>query len=299
MPKPDDSGVNDSLKDVDSIRSVVETANAEDEKVKKDPVQENDDDTDEEELGNQDSEDDENSEDNPDDEENSDEESDDTNSERKFKNLAADTDKEYISNIEAAYEKSSKEAVRLASEVTTIASERDQANRRVEAIMAAAAKDPDLADRLNKVVSGEPGTPSSTPKPTDDPFTTDARARWREQSAKEVDEILQANPEITTDAQLGKDVKYWMEVFSDQEYQRTGKVISGGEAMTMAMHHLKIEDKRTKQNVASAAKGLAAPTRPQGARKSKPSKSNLTDAQYDFGEKMGVSKDTLEKYATK
>lgn len=301
MPKPDDASIDNDLDDASKIQSVVENANAEDEKDLSADDTKDDDDLEEEESGN----DDDASDEDDSEEENSDEDDEDDEDkskkkdpvERKFKNLASDDDKEYISNIEKAYENSTAEALRLNTEL-------GNATRRINALMQAVGSDPELADRLNKAMTGQPSSGDDgakgddSPNPTENPFLTDAQTQWRQKSAKEVQEILDANPELLSDPELNNKVRHWMEVFSAEEYKNNKRLMTGGEAMEAAMRYLGIQDKRKKQEVASKAKDLAAPTRPQSSKKPKSSSSKgVSDAAYKFGELMGVSKESVDKYA--
>lgn len=301
MPKPDDAVIENELDDADKIQSVVETANAEDEKAKLDGDDESNDDAEEEDLNDDDNSSDE---DEPEDEKSDDGDEDEEEKpkknesvDRKFKNLASDDDAEYIENIEKAYSNSTAEAIRLNTELGS-------ATRRINALMQAVGSDPDLAERLTKAMNGEDasgsddGTNNDAPSPTADPFAVHAQTEWKQKSAKEVQEIIDANPELVSDPKLSSNVKHWMEVISAEEYKTNKRLMSGGEAMEAAMRFLGIEDKRTKEDVASATKNQAAPTRPNSSKKPKAStKKGVSDAAYKFGELLGVSKESVDKYA--
>lgn len=300
MPKTDESSDNSELDDASKIQSVVENANAEDEKDLSANEDQDNEELDEEESNDQDdaSDEDDSEEENSDDEDEDEEDKSKKkeSAERKFKNLASDDDKEYISNIEKAYENSTAEALRLNTEL-------GNATRRINALMQAVGSDPALAESLNKAMVGQPSSGDDSkgddsPSPTDNPFLTNAQTEWRQKSAKEVQEILDANPELLSDPETNKEVRHWMEVFSAEEYKNNKRLMTGGEAMEAAMRYLGVQDKRKKQEVASAAKNLAAPTRPQSSKKPKSSTSKgVSDAAYKFGELMGVSKESVEKYA--
>lgn len=312
MAKSNDADDEKNLSDTDRVRSVVENSNEEDESDEnEDDEEDKEEDSAEDDSDEDDSEDDSEDDDEEEDDSDSDDDKDkskktdpkkpESKSDFKYKKYADDDPVKHIQNLEKAYESSSSEAINLTRE-------RDTANRRITAIVQAAAKDPEFAKSLQKVIDsipdaakgGDKDDKSSGPAPTDNPFTVDAQTRWREKSQKEVQAILDANPEIATDPELGKQVKEWMDFFADKVYQKEGKLLSGGEAMEMAMRHLGIEDKREKQKTAKAAKSLAAPTRPHGNKK--PSKGNgpkkpVSEQAYDFGSKMGVSRETIDKYS--
>lgn len=288
MSQTDDSSES-NLSDAEKIQSAVETANAEDEKDTGANDQADDEELDEgDEEESNDS--DESEDDKSDDDDSSDDEKDDESSERKFKNLAAEDDKGYISNLEKAYEASSAEAVRLNTELGTT-------QRRVDALMQAVSSDPDLAERLNKAMGGtdDKQAPDS---PTDNPFLVDAQTKWREKSAKEVQDIVDANPELLSDPKINEDVRRWMEVLSAEEFKLNKRLMSGGEAMEKAMRLLGLEDKRNKKSVNSAAKDMAAASKPNSSKKSKLSTKVASDAAYKFGALMGVSKEKIDKYAS-
>lgn len=307
MAKTDDTEENKDIHDASTIASVVETANAEDENDTGGESLENQDDSEEEDLEDDDksksgdeSEDDESDDDDSEEEDKSKKPE---SAERKFKQFAADDDSKYISNLEKAYENSSAEALRINTEF-------GQTQRRLDSLMQVVARDPELATRLEKAMSGTStpdasGTaPAATggdgsPAPTDNPFLMNAQAEWREKSTKEVETIVEANPELLSDPELNANVKHWMEVFSAEEYKKTGKIMSGGKAMEAAMRHVGFTDKRKKQDdITSKVKDLAAPTRPGKTRKAKPSSAkNVSDSAYKFGELMGVSKEKVEKFA--
>lgn len=307
----DEAEDKNATSDTTRIQSVVETANAEDENDSTEEKDTQDDDsaesaddkseadsTDENSEDNSDEEDEEedDAKTDKDDESKDDKKSDKSTGEHKFKQFADEDPQKHISNLEKAYSESSSEAVRLNTEL-------GQQTRRIDALMAAVGKDPDLADKLTKALGGDDsssggdGQGDGAPSPATDPFLTAARTDWQEKSEKEVAEIVEANPELVSDPNLNAEVKHWMEVISREEYQKHRKVITGGEAMTRAMKLLNVEDKRSGQKTASAVKDLAAPTRPRGTRKAKPASKDVSDSAYKFGELMGVSREKVEKYA--
>ena len=200
----------------------------------------------------------------------------------------------YISNLEKAHQSSITSAVQLQTDLNT-------ATGRVDAIMRAAASDPDLAKRLNEIINkdgsgtedgGDEGSAISNP------FVADMEAQWREKSTKEIDEFIEANPEVATDPKIAKDVQYWMGVFSQQHQKRTGRLLSGGEAMAQAYRHLGLENKLDKQTLAAGVKKTAAHTRPRGkVKKSTGQKPKFTDAQIAMAKSMGKDEKWLTQNA--
>ena len=240
-----------------------------------------------------------------DDEESDDDEGDDpkpddkkTPKSRKFSQFAGDgTDEAYLNNLENGYKNSSAEAIRLKGEL-------DQATGRNDAIMRAIAADPELAKRLNDVVNkgGSGGGSDSSKNPADsgidNPFVKSLENEWKEKSTQEIQEIIDANPELTSDEQLSENVKHYMNLFSTDHYNRTGKLMSGGEAMKKAMDFLGIQDKRQKQDLANGAKkNLTSPRSRGKAKKSSGSKPTFTPAQLAMAQAMGKDQAWLEKNA--
>lgn len=293
------------------IKSVVETANAEDENRKKaddsgndDEVIEDDDDDSSngddsgDDSGADDSkkDDDASGDDSGDDDADDDSKSDDSQSgDRKFSQFAGDgTDTAYISNLEKGYDNSSKEAIRLNTEL-------GQATNRIDSIMRAVQADPELATKLNAAMSGAGGSDDdgNSPAPgADNPFIKNLQSEWQEKSETEIAAFIEANPEVATDPQISADVKHWMNVFSNDQFNRTGRLMSGGEAMTAAYRHLGLENKLGKQSLADGAKKTAAPTRQQGSKKKGTSQNQtFTPEQIAMAQAMGKDEAWLQSNA--
>lgn len=310
MAEPTDNGQGAARTGVADVRQVVETANAEDENLKKngsDDTDDEDDTQDDDGEGDDAGSDTAKKDDSDDTDEGDEEEGDDADegkpgdkksqTEHKFTQFKGDgTDQSYISNLEKAYQNSSAEAVRINQELTT-------ATSRVDAIMRAAATDPELAKKLNAAVNGAgtgngEGDGSDENSGVDNPFVADLQAQWKEKSEKEIDEFIDANPEVASDPKIKADVQYWMGVFSNNHYKRTGRLLSGGEAMAQAYKHLDLENKLDKQNLAAGAKKNAAPARPRGkVKSSNGSKPNFSDDQLAMAKAMGKDQAWLEKNA--
>lgn len=294
---------------VHDIRSAVETAGAEDESVTEDDEREDsvedeaEADKDAGEDSPKDGAEEEDSEDKTEEDESQGDkpEGDDSKptdkSERRYSQFAGDGKPEtYISNLEEAYSKSSAEGLRLNQELK-------QSKNQLDGIMRAVGKDPDLANKLHAALTGSsaPAGDSSDKGGSDatkSPFLVDAESQWREKSEKEAQEFMDANPEVVSDPKINADVKHYMEVFSADEYNRNGRLMTAGEAMAKAYKYLGLEDKRETRKGVSDAKKAVAPTRPQGARKPAPkTAAGFTDSQLAIADQMGYSKEKLEKFA--
>lgn len=216
----------------------------------------------------------------------------DKKSEYRFTQFAGDGKPEsYISNLEKAYENSSAEGINLNQKLGEV-------TRRFEAIKQAVNADPDLAAKLKDALTGETSTATgkTDATATDDPFLVDAKTKWEETSTKEAEAFIAANPEVVSDPKLNAEVKKWMEVFSREEYNNNGKLMTAGEAMAKAYTYLGLEDKRETKKSLSGAKKAVATTRPQGSRKPAKTGSDFTDSQLNFAANMGVSKEKLDKF---
>lgn len=301
----------------DDIRKAVETANAEDESLKKDKVNDEDanDDNDDDNQGDDAGSDDnagDDSDDSDSDGKDADDEDEDEDDDagddkdkpgekkdpetRRFNQFAGDGSTEaYLSNLEKGYENSSKEAIRLNTEL-------GQATGRIDTIMRAVAADPELASKLGAVLKGDSdagGTGTDENSDADmaqNPFVTDLKAQWTEKSVEEIQTFIEANPEVETDPTVKADVQKWMKIFSDQHYKDTGRLMTGGKAMAAAYKHLGLENKLEKQDLANGAKKLATPARSQGkAKKSNGSKPTFTSEQLEMARNMGKDEDWLAK----
>ena len=283
------------------IRKVVENANAEDENLDDDAGDSNEDDDEELENdgeGDESKDDDEEESDDDDDEDNPDDDKKDKSqkSDRKYKQYAGDgTDTSYIQNLEEAHKNSTTEAISLKQQL-------NQVNGRVDAIMKAAAKDPQLAEGLNKAIKdigdgGDDGASDPTAA-TDNPFVRSLQAEWSEKSEKEIGDFLGEHPEAVADPEVSKDLKKWINIFSSQYYKDTNKLMSGGEAIKKAWKHLDLDTKFGKQNLAKGAKKTVTPPRSRGSKKKALSqKENFTADQLAMAKAMGKDQAWLEKNA--
>lgn len=235
--------------------------------------------------------------DDSDDDDGDDAESDDkkgSKSDRKFTQFKGDgTDKAYISNLEEGYKNSSAEALRLKGDLET-------ASGRLDTFMRVVASSPELATAFNKALGdkgadGSGGDGSGDGKNSGDsglenPFVANLQAEWQQKSEQEIQEILDANPELLTDEDLKGKVQKWMGVFS-AEYRKenNGRLMSGGAAMLEAMKYLGVEDKRAKQDLANGAKKNLTPPRSRGnkAKKSGGQKPQFTADQIAMAKAMG------------
>lgn len=220
----------------------------------------------------------------------------------RFTQFAGDGSVEtYIKNLEDGYTNSSQEAIRIKDE-------RDAYEAQVERVKKAAAQDKDLGERLLNILKGDGAggstqgsggdTKASGSGDSENPFLKDAETRWNEQSEKEAEEFSQANPEVVTDPKINADVRRWMRVFSNEVYEREGRLMMAGEAMRLAYRHLGLEDKtQSKQNLVAGLKKQATPPRPQSSKKGNGSSDSkkISDLTLSIASQMGIDKTRIEK----
>jgi hypothetical protein len=309
MPKTTDETANDNVDTgAEAIQSIVDDAkNNQDEKVEDETEEEVEDDkkADEEESTDEDESDDEESKDEEesDSEEEKDEDkdkSDDSAFERKFKNLAKDgsTLEEYTSGVEKAYTESTAEAMRLSQELKTERGIKDSLWNAVQ-------QDPELLAKLNQIVSGAEGAtsgedtqrPKSVFQPIEEPpHIAASRVAWEKQNESEVQAILDANPEITSNPALQQEIVEYMEDLSRIQREK-GKVVGAGEIMSQALKILGIEEKKkAKEDVINKAKDLAASSRPTKSRGPKAQSNGLTAEEAKFADMLGVDRQNVEKH---
>lgn len=211
------------------------------------------------------------------------------------------TAEEYIKNLEDGYLNSSQEAIKIKDE-------RDGFERQVNAIKAAAGKDPEFGEKLLSLLkdngSNDDDSGFGDDKATQtskNPFLVNAETEWNQSNEKSIKEFVDANPEVLTDPKINADVKRWTKVYTREVYESEGRLITTGEAMKMAYRQLGLDDKaKSTQSLVDGMKKNAAPTRPQGAKKKPTSKKGgetkqFSDLTLTMAEKMGMSKDRLVK----
>lgn len=298
---------------VDGIRKAVEGAGASDEG--DDEEEDDDDEADDaddddssgDDAGGDDSDDDSDDSDDADDEEEDEDDAEtddkkDPKSDRKYSQFKGDgSDKAYISNLEEGYKNSSAEAIRLKGEY-------DSVSGRLDSLLRVIAGDADISKKVNDLLGGNGagnsgggnGSDENQSDDLSDPFIMSARTEWQEKAESEIQEIIDANPEVASDPELSAKVKHYMKLFSEDYLKTNKKLMGGGEAMLAAMKHLGIEDKRQKQDLAKAAKKNLTPPRSRGnkAKKSGGQKPQFTASQIAMAKAMGKDEAWLQKNAS-
>lgn len=216
------------------------------------------------------------------------------------------TAEEYIKNLEDGYLNSSQEALKIKDE-------RDGFERQVNAIKAAAGKDPEFGEKLLSLLKDNGGAggddsqgdggfgDDKATQTSNNPFLVHAETEWNQKNEKSIKDFVDANPEVLTDPKINAEVKRWARVYTREVYESEKRLITTGEAMEMAYKQMGLADKRqSEQNLVDGMKKNAAPTRPQGAKKKPTSKKGgdtkqFSDLTLTMAEKMGMSKERLVK----
>lgn len=241
---------------------------------------------------------------NTDEDSSDDSDSDKQGSEFRFSQFKGDgTPEAYTKNLEEAYLNSSTEALRIKEE-------NEGLTNQVNAVKAAAQKDPEFGEKLISLLKdgdikqddkdSTGGFSDQATQTSDNPFLVNAETEWNENNEKSVKEFVDANPEVMTDPKINSDVKRWARVFTNQVYQDEKRLITTGEAMEKAYRYLGLEDKRkSNQDLVDGMKQNAAPTRPQTGKKKSSSKKTDTkqfsDLTLKIASNMGISKERLQK----
>ena len=207
----------------------------------------------------------------------------------------------YLKNLEDAYLASSQEGIKNKDLA-------EGAQKQVDAIKAAAAKDPEFGKQILKLLNehneeaakgGAGGFSDQATQETTNPFLKNAETEWNAKNEESVKKFIEANPEVVTDPKINADVKRWSAVFAREAYEKEGKLITTGEAMDAAYRHLGLEAKRAEeQSLVDGMKKNAAPTRPQTAKKKSSSKKDtkqFSELTLDYAKKMGISEERLAK----
>lgn len=229
---------------------------------------------------------------------------------RRFSQFEGESIEDYIQNLEKAYISSSDEGVRLGQKAKLHESQ-------IQAILSAATKDPDLAQRLNGILgqSGQPaqqpapaagqndqGAPQTgqdgQPSPLKDPMLANAEYEWNQKATEEFNEFAESNPELLSDPETNRKVNELVGDLSRITYQREGRIISMSEALNKAYVILGLDDK-SKSKVAQTAKTAAARPSPQnsGSKKAKPDSKEFSDEALSLAQKMGKDEGYLKKFA--
>lgn len=216
------------------------------------------------------------------------------------------TTEEYTKNLEDGYLNSTQEALKLKDQ-------KENYERQVNAVMAAAKKDPEFGEKLLSLLNDNGGTNGGSAsgansdfgdkatQTSNNPFLVHAETEWNQNNDKSVKDFVEAHPEVLTDPKINADVKRWAQVYTKEVFEADKRLITTGEAMEMAYRQLGLSSKQENtQSLVDGMKKNAAPSRPQTAKKKSSGKSGgdtkqFSDATLTFAQKMGISKERLVK----
>lgn len=237
-------------------------------------------DKDDSKKGAEDEDDDSDDDDSDDDDSSDDEDEDDDDFKKAFSQIKGDTPEEYLPNLEEAYRKSSSEGKRLSTEMKEVTD-------RNQAIMAAIASDPELAEKLDKVLKNTSGDKAILP--TEDPALAYARTEMRKTMETEYQAFVDEHPEAETDPELQQELLEAMQDYKEVQ-QKRGRLPGMGEALRKAWVIIGKDD--TKERVRVKAKETASKTKTNSNKKSS-KKPEFTEAQLAVAKKLGLTEKQL------
>lgn len=195
-----------------------------------------------------------------------------------------------LKKLEDGYVNSSKEAVRLNSELKATKDALTESNGNFANLAKAIKKnDPDLAKKIFdgdtlKELDKKADTPAAK-----DPFTRDYEAKVRKQNRQEYDDFVEQNPEAVTDPDKADKIGKFLKRFGrDYQEDNDGEFPSMKEALEAAYRYYGWDVQKAKtEKVRSAAKKTAA-NRSSGGGKKVAKKSEVTKMEGYFAKKLGV-----------
>lgn len=258
---------------LDAEDSEVETSQEEDELTTED---ENDSNEETEDSDDDDSEDE-------DDDESETSDDDDPEFKKRFTQFKGDSYEEYVPELEKAYGNALGKLTRLTQE--------DKGKQaKIDAVMAAAAKDPEFAARLNDLMGDD------AQEVTVEPAILKARQDMEATMEKEYNDFLDAHPELGSDPQLAEEVITLVKEFGATA-RKGGKIMGMGDALKKAWAYLDLDDNPSEKIVAKAKEVASKPK--TGNNTKKPAKkTDFTDEQLKVAKKWGVELKTARSSQT-
>jgi len=189
--------------------------------------------------------------------------------ERRFSQFKADTKDDYIKELEKAYDNSLKESTKLA-----------QQSQQVNTFMKGISNNPELAAAIETETTDEPVPPAPSQF---DPLSLYVKQRLESEQAQEYQEFAADHPELDNDPETAQKVLDELRTFAEVERSK-GRLLGMKEGLTKAYISLGLM-KDNKEEVAVAAKEIAASSTAESLKKSTP-KVDVTDAQLSVARKM-------------
>jgi len=208
---------------------------------------------------------------------------------RAFTQFQGETVEEYAKNLEEGYRNTSKEGLRLSAT-------NKELEVRVNQLMAAVAKNPELAATLNATQDNKPAAPSAAMA---DPALAYFKSEFEAKMVKEYDSFVDEHPELTSDETLANKVNQRLANFRNVIFETEGRQIGMQEGLEMAWTSLGLPLTESKQEAtAMAVKSQASQPRKQGGKPTvAASRSQFSDDQVEFARRLypGLSTEDLEK----
>lgn len=197
---------------------------------------------------------------------------------KRFTQFKGDSYEEYVPELEKAH-------ANLLGEMTRLKQADKDKQGKLDAVMAAAARDPEFAKKLDELMGDD------AQEVTVDPALLKARQDMEESMAKEYQEFVDEHPELETDPVLGKQV---LEQVTELGHlaRKQGKILSMGKALKKAWA-LVHEDDDTPEKVVTKAKEIATKPKAGGSPKKPVKKTDFTEEQLSVAKKWGLTPEQL------
>lgn len=196
---------------------------------------------------------------------------------KRFTQFKGDSFEEYTPKLEEAYGN-------LLREMTRIKQEDKGKQAKLDSVMAAAAKDPEFAKKLDELMGGE------AESVTVDPALLKARQDMEATMEKEYNAFVDLHPELESDPQLADEVFALVEEFGATS-RKQGKIMSMKDALTKAWTFLGKDD--AEEKVVIKAKEVAAKPKTGSTAKKTTKKSEFTEEQVRIAKKWGLTPEQL------
>lgn len=214
--------------------------------------------------------------------------------EKRFTQFQGETPEEYIKSLEEGYNQTSKEGMRLRTEL-------QEKDGRLNQIMAQVAQDPELARKLNLVQTGQAPSPAQLPI-SQDPAYNYFRGEFQRKMQEEYDEFVDEHPELRGDVDLQTRVNTKLAAYRQAVMQTEGRQISMREGLDAAYTMLGMPITQTNEEATRMAlKNTASQTRkPAGVPQAPPRQRSFSEEQLEWARRNfpGLSDEELEKKMT-
>lgn len=197
---------------------------------------------------------------------------------KRFTQFKGETYEAYVPELEKAH-------AHLIGELTRVKQGDKDKQGKIDAVMAAAAKDPEFAKKLDELMGEE------AEQVTVDPALLKARQDMEEQMTKDYNAFVDLHPELETDPILSKEVFEYIEELGALS-RKKGKIMSMKSALTKAWALARPDDD-DQEKVVVKAKEVAAKAKTGSSAKKPVKKSGFTEEQIRVAKKWGLTPEQL------